>query len=472
MDYVKFCESVDKLQGRFIDRLRDAIEIPSVSSETGRRADTIKMAHWTMAQMKELGVEVRLKSLGKESGTDLDLPPLILGRFGNDADKPTIMVYSHYDVQPASLQDGWEHDPWTLTESNEVLHGRGTSDDKGPLVNWLNMLEAFQDANQEVPVNLAFFLEGMEENGSVGFRAALEDEANQFLSDVDAVCLTDVAWASNTQPTIPRGLRGVLFYRITIRGAQEDAHSGLFGGAISEPMTDIVNIMSSLVDSQGKLLIPGIYDAVLEVTDEERESYEKLPLTPEALDGGIGGRLLHATKAETIISKWRQPSLSLHRIENLKPGPGATTSIPAALVGKFSIRTVPRMEASEVDALVRQHIEARFKQLQSKNELDIVCVHQSDWFYEDVDHWNYQAAIKAIEQTWDVTPPITCEGGSIPIALDMKKVLKKNVLLLPVGRPTDGIHSVNEKLDKINYFNAIKVYGSYLGEIAARWQGK
>ncbi|KAJ4169103.1 hypothetical protein NW754_011035 [Fusarium falciforme] len=321
------------------------------------------------------------------------------------------MIYSHYDVQPASLQDGWDHDPWALTESNEVLHGRGTSDDKGPLVNWLNMLEAFQDANQEVPVNLAFFLEGMEENGSVGFGAALEDEANQFLSDVDAVCLTDVAWASNTQPTIPRGLRGVLFYRITIRGAQEDAHSGLFGGAISEPMTDMVTILSSLVDSQGKLLIPGIHDAVLEVTDEERESYEKLPLTPEALDGGIRGRLVHAMKAETIISKWRKPSLSLHRIENLKPGPGATTSIPAALVGKFSIRTVPQMEAIEVDALVRQHIESRFEQLQSKNDLDIECVHQSDWFYEDVNHWNYQAAIKAIERTWGVTPPITCEGG-------------------------------------------------------------
>jgi Cys-Gly metallodipeptidase DUG1 len=261
------------------------------------------MAHWIKAEMEAFGIQVRLKPLGKEPGTDLDLPPLILGQHGNDPDKPTIMVYSHYDVQPASLQDGWEHDPWTLTESNEVLHGRGTSDDKGPLVNWLNMLEAFQDANQEVPVNLAFFLEGMEENGSVGFRDALEDEANQFLSDVDAVCLTDVAWASNTQPTIPRGLRGVLFYRITIRGAQEDAHSGLFGGAISEPMTDMVNLMGSLVDPQGKLLIPGVYNAVLEVTDEERESYEKLPLTPEALDGGIGCRLLHAMKAETIISK-------------------------------------------------------------------------------------------------------------------------------------------------------------------------
>ncbi|KAJ4307369.1 hypothetical protein N0V84_012784, partial [Fusarium piperis] len=101
----------------------------------------------------------------------------------------------------------------------------------------------------------------------------------------------------------------------------------------------------------------------------------------------------------------------LHRIENLKPGPGATTSIPAALVGKFSIRTVPHMEASKVDALVRQHIESTFNQLQSKNELDVNCVHQSDWFYEDVEHWNYQAAIKAIERTWDVTPPITCEGG-------------------------------------------------------------
>lgn len=260
----------------------------------------MQMAEWIVAQMTSLSIEAHLKPLGKEPGTDLNLPPLILGRWGNDPEKPTIMVYSHYDVQPASLQDGWDHDPWILIEVDGALRGRGTSDDKGPLLNWLNMVESFQHAGENAPVNLLFCFEGMEESGSIGLRAALEDEATKYFSGVDAVCITDTAWSSNTQPTISQGLRGVLFYKLNVRGAEKDAHSGLFGGSISEPTTDMVNLMASLVDSQGKLLIPGVYGSVLEVTPDEISCYENIQLTG---DDGVGGRLIHDRQLETLIAK-------------------------------------------------------------------------------------------------------------------------------------------------------------------------
>ncbi|KAF6816147.1 peptidase family M20/M25/M40 [Colletotrichum musicola] len=428
------------------------------------------MSEWTASKMRELGIEVTLKPLGKQEGTDLDLPPLVLGRYGRDAEKPTVLVYCHYDVQPATLEDGWKHDPWALTiEDNGRLCGRGTSDDKGPLIGWLNMIEAFQRAGLDVPANLVFCFEGMEENGSFGLRKALEEEATGFFADIDVVCIADVVWVSDEQLSIPQGLRGILFYLVTITGANQDAHSGGFGGQISEPMTDMVNIMSSLVDSSGKILVPGIYDTVQPVTKEEYESYNKLNISEDSLLGGTGGKSLHETQADALIARWKKPALSLHRIENARPGAGAVTSIPAKLVGKFSIRTVPNMKAKDINLLVHKHIKDRFASLGSKNELEINCAHESDWFYESADHWNYQAAIQATRNVWGVNPAITCEGGSIPIALDFKEILKKNVLLLPVGRPTDGAHSINEKLDKSNYINAIKLFGSYLREANNLW---
>ncbi|OLN87030.1 Cys-Gly metallodipeptidase dug1-like protein 2 [Colletotrichum chlorophyti] len=482
----KFHSKVDELEEIFIEKLRDAIKIPSISAYPERRKDVFRMGEWVATKFRDVGVEVTLKDLGKQAGTDLDLPPLVLGRYGRDPNKPTLLVYSHYDVQPAAIEDGWKYDPWTLTiEENGRLCGRGTSDDKGPLIGWANMIEAFQKAGVDVPSNLVFCFEGMEETASFGLREALEDEADKFFADVDMVCVTDVVWVSDEQISIPQGLRGILFYILTITGADQDAHSGGFGGQISEPMVDMVNIFSSLVDSGGNILIPGVYDNVQPITNEEYESYQSLDISNNSLLGGTGGRSLHDDQADALVSRWKKPSLSLHRIESASPGAGAVTSITAKVAGKFSIRTVPNMRAEDIDKLVKKHIEDRFHSLGSKNDLHIDCAHQSDWFYEQADHWNYQAAIQATKNVWGKTPALTCEGGSIPIALDFKQVLKKNVLLLPVGRPTDGAHSINalqwciwlnrksttsEKLDKSNYINAVKLYGSYLAEAAVLWR--
>ncbi|GKT97695.1 glutamate carboxypeptidase [Colletotrichum tofieldiae] len=369
------------------------------------------MSEMISTEMKSLNVEVEMKPLGQEPGTDLQLPPLILGRYGSDPTKPTILVYSHYDVQPATKEDGWMHEPWELTEQDGKLYGRGTSDDKGPLLGWLNMIEAFQKANIAVPANLVFCFEGMEENGSTGLLAALEEEALAYFADVDGICITDTIWAGSKRPSVTHGLRGVLFYIITITGAAADAHSGLFGGHISEPMTDMVRVMSSLVDSSGKLLVDGVYDDVMPVSAEDRDKYRNMKLSKEDLGGGLKARSLHEKVEDIIISRWRMPSLSLHRIENSQPGAGATTTIPAKIRGKFSIRTVPNMSAEKVDQLVRRHIDRVWAGLGSENDMDLTCVHQSDWFYEDVDHWNYRAATAATENVWGIQPGLACEGG-------------------------------------------------------------
>ncbi|KAL4962794.1 CNDP dipeptidase [Aspergillus stella-maris] len=469
-------QRVDTLENNFLERLRQAIEIPSVSADLDSRHHVLKMAQWIVAEMKSLGVDAHLKPLGKQPGTDgtADLPPLVLKRLGNDPQKMTLLVYSHYDIQPAALSAGWKYDPWTLTvEPDGMLRGRGTSDDKGPLVSWLNMIQAYRASGRDVPVpvNLIFCLEGIEESGSVGFRGAIEDEADEFLSGIDAVCITDTVWAGERHPSITCGLRGVLFYILWITGAKKDAHSGSFGGVISEPMTDMVRVMSSLVDSSGRVHIAGMYDDVAPVMGLERQRYEELHVSDaELLGGEIGGRSLHKGKADMLIARWRMPSLTIHRIENAKPSASATTSIPADLIGKFSIRSVPNMQVTTVDQLPRRHIATQFENLGSQNSLSLECAHQSDWFFEDTDHWNYQAARNATEEVWGVAPDLACEGGSIPVALDLKQVFGKSVLLLPVGRPSDSAHSINKKLDRVNYFNATKLYAAYLEELAHLWR--
>ncbi|KAK4870444.1 hypothetical protein LT330_004792 [Penicillium expansum] len=403
------------------------------------------MAEFIVREMESLGIETRLKPLGKEGKSQIDLPPMVIGFHGKDKSKPTILVYSHYDVQPAGLDDGWTTDPWQLTDVDGVLYGRGTSDDKGPLLGWLCAIEAFQEAGIELPVNLVFFLEGMEENGSVGFRRALEEEAATNLPQIDAVCITDTTWTSNSHPSLTAGLRGVLFYILTVTGAQRDAHSGIFGGHISEPMTDVAKLMGSLVDSRGKILVPGLYEEVKAVTDKEYSAIQSMNISSKDIDPGLGGRTLHDNIADTLIARWRLPSLSLHRIENATLGAGAVTTIPAKIQGKFSIRTVANMTTDRIEQAVQDHIEEQFKQLKSVNTMELACVHRSSWFLEDIDHWNYQAAKFATRAVWGLDPDITCEGGSIPIALDLKEVLKKNVLLLPMGKPSDGAHSINGK---------------------------
>lgn len=165
------------------------------------------MTEYLRKEMESLGIDVMIKPLGKESATDLILPPVVLGQYGQNPDKPFILVYSHYDVQPAAIEDGWTSNPWELSiQDDGRLCGRGTSDDKGPLLGWLNMIEAFQAAGLDLPANLLFWFEGMEENGSTGLRRALEEEADGFLARTDAVCITDTIWAGSSRPSITQGL--------------------------------------------------------------------------------------------------------------------------------------------------------------------------------------------------------------------------------------------------------------------------
>jgi Cys-Gly metallodipeptidase DUG1 len=232
-------------------------------------------------------------------------------------------------------------------------------------------------------------------------------------------------------------------------------------------MTDLIFLMNSLVKPNGEILIPGINDQVAPLEEKESVLYKDLAFSMTELHDAIGSTTaLFPDEKNTLMHRWRYPSLSLHGIEGAFSAPGAKTVIPAKVIGKFSIRTVPNMEPADLSKLVNSYLDTSFKSLNTKNTLKVEELHSGKWWVASPDHWNYRAAAKAVEEVFGVKPDLTREGGSIPVTLTFQDCLGKNVLLLPMGRGDDGAHSTNEKLDLSNYISGIKLLGSYLHQIA------
>ena len=372
------------------------------------------MSQFLATELKALGAEVQLRPLGKQPGKEnLDLPPVVLARYGIDKDKRTILVYGHYDVQPALKEDGWNTEPFELSVDDKGrMFGRGSTDDKGPVLGWINAIEAHKKAGVELPVNLLCCFEGMEEYGSEGLDDLIKAESKAFFKDVDAVCISDNYWLGTERPCLTYGLRGCNYYSVSVSGPAQDLHSGVFGGSAHEPMTDLVTVLSKLVDPQGSILIPGLMDLVEPVTEEEKSLYGKISYTMDDLYESLGSKTnIHPTKERTLMARWRFPSLSIHGIEGAFSGPGAKTVIPAKVIGKFSIRTVPNMEIEDVNKLVFEYVKSEFAKLNSKNTLNVWLQHAGNWWVASPKHWNFSAASKAVKQVYGVEPDMTREGG-------------------------------------------------------------
>lgn len=466
-DFTKLYEYISDNEYDFISRLARAVAIPSVSGDPGSREEVVKMGVWLSEQLKELGAtDVELKPLGYEN-EGLELPPVVVGRVGTDPKKKTVLVYGHYDVQPAQAQDGWHSKPFKLTVHGDKLIGRGSSDDKGPVCGWLNVLEAHRAVGVEIPVNIVFCFEGMEESGSVNLDELIEKEADGYFKGVDAVCISDNYWLGTKYPVVTYGVRGVSYYEVTVEGPKADLHSGLFGGIVYEPLTDLTHVLASLVSPQGEIKIKGLADMVAPLEPREDKLYDTLHFSLEELEENVGSKTVIQDNVKSAMqARWRYPSLSLHGIEGAFSEAGAKTVIPHKVKGKFSIRTVPNIEPRKLDEIVFSHVEEAFAKLGSKNKVSTALVHDGDYWLSDPHGWSYTAAAKATKEVYGVEPDFTREGGSIPITLSFQNRLKTSVVLLPMGRGDDGAHSTNEKLNISNFIEGTKLLTAYLHYLA------
>ncbi|XP_011202720.1 cytosolic non-specific dipeptidase isoform X1 [Bactrocera dorsalis] len=454
----------------YITALKVAVAIQSVSAWPDKRDEIQAMVRLVADKLRSLGTEVELADIGRQrlpNGKEIALPNVILGTLGKDPKKKTIVVYGHLDVQPALKEDGWNTEPFDLTEIDGKLYGRGASDDKGPVLCWLHAIEAFQKLNIDLPVNLKFVFEGMEESGSEGLDDLLLARKNGFLSNIDYVCISDNYWLGKKRPCLTYGLRGLVYYTIEVECAVKDLHSGVFGGTVHEAMPDLCYLLSVLVDKDTNILIPGIDRDVAPLLHNEKEIYQNIDYEVEDYKNDIGARSLphNEDKTKLLMHRWRYPSLSIHGIEGAFYEHGAKTVIPAKVIGKFSIRLVPNQDPEHITECVTKYLNEKWQERGSPNKMKVNLVSSGKPWTEDPNHPHYEAAKSAIKHVYKTEPDMTREGGSIPVTLTLQEATGKNVILVPVGACDDGAHSQNEKIDIYNYIEGTKLLGAYLYEV-------
>jgi nonspecific dipeptidase len=462
---------IDANQRRYIDTLKDAVAIKSISAFPEFRDEIFRMINWTSDKLKALGTTIELADVGNQvlhDGRTIKLPDVILGTLGKDPKKKTVLIYGHLDVQPAQKDDGWDTEPFTLVEKDGKLFGRGSTDDKGPVICWLHAIEGFQALGIEVPVNIKFVLEGMEESGSEGLDDLLFARKDDFLSDVDYVCISDNYWLGKEKPCITYGLRGICYFGLEVECAAKDLHSGVFGGTVHEAMADLIFLLNELIDKDGRILVPNLYKEVAPLLPNENDIYKKISFNVDHYRSDLGvTRLMHKEdKTQLLMHRWRYPSLSIHGIEGAFYEPGQKTVIPRKVTGKFSIRIVPDQEPSLIEKYVCDYLNEKWIERGSPNKMKVYMAHGGKPWTEDPNHPHYVAASKATQHVYKVEPDMTREGGSIPVTLTLQEATGKNVVLLPVGAADDGAHSQNEKIDIRNYIEGTKLLGAYLYEVS------
>jgi len=468
----KFFAFIDEHKEEYIKNLGDAIEIKSVSAWPNVRDEIVKMVESVGDMVKAMGGSVEYCDVGMQTlpdGSKLKLPPVLMGHLGSDPNKKTLLIYGHLDVQPALKEDGWDYEPFVMTRVDGKLYGRGSTDDKGPVLGWIHALQAYQSLGMEIPVNVKFCFEGMEESGSEGLDELLMSwKDTDFMKSVDYVCISDNYWLGKNKPCITYGLRGICYFYLEVEGCAKDLHSGVFGGTVHEGMTDLIAMMNTLVDKDGKILVENLMEQVAPVTKEEEEKYKNIDFDVVDYQNDIKtDKLMHNhDKVKTLMARWRFPSLSLHGIEGAFSEPGAKTVIPRKVIGKFSIRIVPDQTPEFVEKCVVDYLNKKWAERGSKNKMKVYNIHGGRAWMSDPDHPNYLAGRRATKAVYGVEPDLTREGGSIPVTLTLQEATGKSVMLLPMGACDDGAHSQNEKIDIRNYIEGTKLLGAYLYELS------
>nr|KAF6470983.1 carnosine dipeptidase 1 [Molossus molossus] len=455
----------------FSQRLREwvAIESDSVQPVPRLRQELFRMMALAAEELRGLGASVSLVGSGSQQlpdGQTLPIPPIILAELGDEPEKPTVCFYGHLDVQPAAQANGWLTDPYTLTEVDGKLYGRGATDNKGPVLAWMNAVGTFRALEEDLPVNIKFILEGMEEAGSVALKELVAREKDGFFSSVDCIVISDNLWVSQRRPALIYGTRGNSYFMVEVRCRDQDFHSGTFGGILHEPMADLVALLGSLTDSSGRILIPGIYDHVAPVTEEERDMYSAIELDLEEYRNSSQVKtFLFDTKEEILMHLWRYPSLSIHGIEGAFDEPGTKTVIPGRVTGKFSIRLVPHMNLSVVEKQVKQHLQYIFAQRNSSNQMAVSMVLGLHPWIANIKDPQYLAAERAIKTVFGTEPDMIRDGSTIPIAKTFQDIIQKSVVMLPLGAVDDGEHSQNEKINRRNYIEGSKLVAAFFLEM-------
>ena len=434
----------EKNKERFLSELFELLRIPSVSAKKEHKDDMTRCAE---------AIKQRLLEAGADEVTiyPTDGHPIVFGKKIFDASKPTVLVYGHYDVQPVEPLELWKHDPFDPTIVDGKIFARGSCDDKGQMYMHVKAFETMVRTNT-LSCNVKFCIEGEEEVGSPNLGKFVS--SNKELLKADCVLISDSAMISLENPSIDIGVRGLSYIEVEVTGPNRDLHSGVYGGAVANPITILAQMIATLHDKNNHITIPGFYDDVVEATEAERALMSKAPFNAKEYADDLGVKELwgekgYATNERTGI----RPTLELNGIWGGYTGEGAKTVLPSKATAKISARLVPNQISQKMTDLLINHFN---KIAPPTVTIKASLHHGGEPYMTPIDSKAYKAAAKAMETTFGKAPIPVRGGGSIPICALFEKELGIKIVFMGFGLDSDNLHSPNEKYDLANFYKGIE----------------
>ncbi len=448
----KVIDFINTNRDRYVHELKTYLAIPSISALPQHKGDVRKAAEWTAEELTRVGLEnVRLEETPGH--------PIVYGEWLHAEGAPTILFYGHYDVQPVDPLDLWESPPFEATVRDGEIYARGAADDKGQIFMHFKAIEAHMKQNGRLPVNMKVILEGEEEVGSVNLDDFIRAHKPKLAADV--VVISDSAMFARGVPSICYGLRGLVYFQIDLRGSSTDLHSGSFGGAVANPAAVLAQMIAQMKDRSGRIKVPGFYDDVVPLTEEERQAWSQLPFNERKYRKDFGiPKLFGETGYTTLERTWARPTLEVNGLLSGFTGEGAKTVLPAVAMAKISMRLVPNQDPNKIADAFQAYVE----DIAPKTvELKVTRMQGGKAWMTSFDNPFVQAAGRAIEKGFGQKPIFTREGGSIPVVSTFQEVLGLPSVLFGVGLPDENAHAPNEKLDLGNFHGGV-IASAYLYE--------
>ena len=441
---------------RFLEELKDLLRIPSVSMLPEHDDDCRRAAEVLAAELTRIGFEnVRL--------IDTVGHPLVYADWLKAAGKPTVLCYGHYDVQPTDPENEWISPPFEPEERDGNLYARGSADDKGQVWAQIKAMESLMAVNGALPLNVRILFEGDEEVGGEGIAAFVESKPTELKADFALV--SDTELFAPGLPTLCVGLRGMIYTELEVRGAKQDLHSGMYGGAAPNPFFALAEILTGLKDANGHILIPGFYDEIIPPSPEELAAWKSLPFDEEHYrKTEVGSKALVGEAGYSVLERtWARPTLEVHGIPGGFIGAGAKTVIPARALAKVSMRLVPGMTPAKAFELYKSYVA---KIVPAGVDAEVRLIHAGDPCLIPVDNRFVRAATRALKEVWDKETVFIRSGGSIPIVGDFDRHLGVPSVMMGFGLPDDNIHAPNEKFHLKNFALGIESVVRFLEEAA------
>jgi acetylornithine deacetylase/succinyl-diaminopimelate desuccinylase-like protein len=435
---------VNSNRDRFIDELFDLIRIPSVSADPAFKEDVRTAAEYVKSNLLKSGADLA-------EVCETDGHPIVYAEKMVDTSLPTVLVYGHYDVQPADPYELWESPPFEPEIRDEKIYARGACDDKGQMFMHIKAMEVMNHL-EHFPCNIKFIIEGEEEVGSDNLELFIRENTEKLKSDV--VLISDTTIIDNDTPSITSGLRGLSYVQVEVTGPNRDLHSGVYGGAVDNPINVLCGMIDKLRDENNHISIPGFYDEVLELSEEDRKRLNSAPFNldsyKEDLDiAEVEGEKGYSTLERTGI----RPAMDVNGIWGGYIGEGAKTVLPSKAYAKISMRLVPNQNSKRITELFTSY----FKSIAPKSvKVKVTPHHGGEPVVTPTDSIAFKAASQAMEESWGKSPIPTRDGGSIPIVALFKETLGSDTVLMGFGLDSDAIHSPNEHYGLFNFYKGIE----------------